>query len=190
MEQECTKCRILKPLTTEFFYYKKTRNKFYRECINCYSERNKFKKITNEQRKKYNEQKKAYYYTKYKWSESRKIASKKAKKKWKNSNSINKLKDNLRTRVYLILKKKKFPKKGKFLEYIGCDYITLVQHIERQFTENMCWENYGIRGWHIDHIIPLSSAKSSEELYLLCHYTNLQPLWARDNYSKKDKMPF
>lgn len=52
----------------------------------------------------------------------------------------------------------------------------------------MCWENHGRHGWHIDHIIPLSSARNEEEIYMLCHYTNLQPLWAEDNLSKGCKI--
>ena len=52
----------------------------------------------------------------------------------------------------------------------------------------MCWDNYGKFGWHIDHIIPLSSASSEEEIFKLCHYTNLQPLWAFDNLSKGNKI--
>jgi hypothetical protein len=50
----------------------------------------------------------------------------------------------------------------------------------------MSWSNHG--KWHIDHIIPLSSAKSKEELVKLCHYTNLQPLWALDNLGKANKI--
>jgi len=52
----------------------------------------------------------------------------------------------------------------------------------------MSWENYGRNGWHVDHIIPLSSAKTEEEIYKLCHYTNLQPLWEVDNIKKGNKI--
>jgi hypothetical protein len=50
----------------------------------------------------------------------------------------------------------------------------------------MSWDNQG--QWHIDHIIPLASAKSEEELYKLCHFTNLQPMWAVDNIKKGSKI--
>ena len=49
----------------------------------------------------------------------------------------------------------------------------------------MSWDNYG--KWHIDHIIPLSSANSEDDIYKLCNYTNLQPLWAEDNLKKSNK---
>ena len=50
----------------------------------------------------------------------------------------------------------------------------------------MNWKNYGFRGWHIDHIKPLSSFDLSDRNQLLeaCHYTNLQPLWWYENLSK------
>ena len=68
---------------------------------------------------------------------------------------------------------------------IGLHPIDLKNYIENKFTEGMSWDNYG--KWHIDHIIPLNSAKTEEEIIKLCYYTNLQPLWASDNIRKKDK---
>ena len=51
----------------------------------------------------------------------------------------------------------------------------------------MNWKNHSVKGWHVDHIKPLSSAKNYEDFKKLCHYTNLQPLWAKDNLIKGDK---
>jgi hypothetical protein len=58
--------------------------------------------------------------------------------------------------------------------------------MELQFWPGMTWSNYG--KWHVDHIIPLCTANSKEALEKLCHYTNLQPLWAVDNLRKNKKV--
>jgi hypothetical protein len=73
-------------------------------------------------------------------------------------------------------------------DLIGCSPSELKSYLEKQFKDGMCWENHGLFGWHIDHIIPLSSAKSDDELKKLCHYSNLQPLWAIENIIKRDKI--
>lgn len=70
---------------------------------------------------------------------------------------------------------------------IGTDWDTCKNYLESLFKEGMNWENRS--KWHIDHIIPLASAKTEEEMIKLCHYTNLQPLWAVDNIKKGSKMP-
>ena len=80
-------------------------------------------------------------------------------------------------------------RKAKRTERIlGCTMFDFIKHIESQFYNGMTWENYGNRGWHIDHKIPISSAKTEDDLYRLNHYTNLQPLWARDNQLKSNKL--
>lgn len=70
---------------------------------------------------------------------------------------------------------------------LGCDWATLASHMEARFQPGMSWDNRG--KWHVDHIIPLDSAKTPEEMERLCHYTNLQPLWAADNIRKSDRIP-
>jgi len=77
-------------------------------------------------------------------------------------------------------------KKNKTFDIVGCSPQQLKEHLENQFVDGMGWENKN--EWHIDHIIPLSSAKTEEEIYNLCHYTNLQPLWAEDNIRKSNKI--
>lgn len=97
------------------------------------------------------------------------------------------LKNTIRSRLWYVFKSKKICKYLKSQDIIGCDYNFLVKHLESQFVKGMNWENKEF--WQIDHIIPLSSAKNEEELFKLCHYSNLQPLWAEENYNKRCKIP-
>jgi hypothetical protein len=96
------------------------------------------------------------------------------------------LKNALRSRIKIALKKP--AKKTRTHILVGCSIQELKLHIEKQFQPGMTWDNWAQFGWHLDHIKPLSSAKNIEEMESLCHYTNLQPLWWRDNLSKSDKI--
>ena len=98
-----------------------------------------------------------------------------------------KVRENLRSRLTSLIKSKTMKKDKGFSQYIGCSLVQLKQHLQLNFSEGMSWDNYG--DWHIDHIVPLSSAKTIDALFNLCHYTNLQPLWAFDNISKGNKAP-
>ena len=71
---------------------------------------------------------------------------------------------------------------------LGCSKVELKQYLEGKFTFGMNWKNYGF-GWHIDHIKPCSKFDLArlEEQRRCFHYTNLQPLWARENLSKGNK---
>lgn len=71
-------------------------------------------------------------------------------------------------------------------QYIGCDMDTFMAHIESLFVEGMSWDNRHC--WHLDHIRPCSSfdLTDPEQQKQCFHYTNLQPLWARDNLIKND----
>lgn len=95
---------------------------------------------------------------------------------------------NCRTRIYNALKNNQ--KSGRTLDLIGCDIPSLKLHLENLFQEGMNWDNHGLYGWHIDHIIPCSSFNLTDpaQQKKCFHYTNLQPLWAEENLSKSDNL--
>ena len=109
-------------------------------------------------------------------------------KKRKLNNKLFSLICSVRARFNGFLKKNSISKKNKTFNIVGCTPEFLREYIEQKFIEGMSWDNYGRNGWHIDHIIPLSSAKNEDEIYKLCHYTNLQPLWEKDNIRKSNKI--
>ena len=93
------------------------------------------------------------------------------------------------------LKEKGYTKKSRTYEIIGLDYNSFKTYIESKFEPWMNWDNHGLYngelnyGWDIDHIIPISSADSEQDILKLNHYTNLQPLDSFINrYVKKDKI--
>lgn len=92
-----------------------------------------------------------------------------------------------RNRVNAALKRGGMKKTSRTAEILGCDFDALVKHLGSQFRPGMSWVNRG--QWHIDHIVPLASAKTEDGLLALCHYTNLQPLWAVENLAKGARMP-
>ena len=104
-----------------------------------------------------------------------------------------KLKCSLRTRLSMVIKGK--TKSGSAVDDLGCSIPELRKHLEAQFRhdtktgEMMTWDNYGKKGWHIDHIKPLAkfNLEDREQLLKACHYTNLQPLWWWENLEKNDK---
>lgn len=89
---------------------------------------------------------------------------------------------SIRTLLNQAFKIKNVTKARKTVDILGCDITTFKTHIESQFLPDMGWHNRS--AWHIDHIMPLAGAHTEEELYKLNHYTNLRPLWAKDNLSK------
>jgi len=93
----------------------------------------------------------------------------------------------LRTQIWSVLKG--VNKSKNTIKLLNCSIKFFLKYIESQFTKGMNWENYGVYGWHIDHIKPcslfdLTDPKQQRECF---HYTNLQPLWAEDNLAKGAK---
>jgi len=97
---------------------------------------------------------------------------------------VSNLRANLRNKMVLCLKGSK--KSGSSIGDLGCTVSELILYLESLFTEGMSWDNYGREGWHIDHIEPFCSFDVTKrgDLLKVCHYTNLRPLWAKDNLKK------
>lgn len=176
--KKCAKCKVRKKFT-EFSKDKSSKDGLQTKCKTC----------CNEYHKKYREVNKDYcsQYSK-KYRDSNKDYYRQYKKKWetkkRHTDPLFKLSSNLRIRTWTAFKNKGYNKNTKTQEMLGVDWKVCKKHIERQFTKGMTWENSG--SWHIDHIIPLSFANTEEELKKLCHYSNLQPLWAVDNLIKSN----
>jgi hypothetical protein len=110
--------------------------------------------------------------------------------KYKN-NPLHKLRTILSVAINQQLKSINSIKNKRSLEIVGLEsWELLKEHIEHQWIEGMDWTNYGNKkeSWSIDHIIPISTAQTEEEVYKLNHYTNLRPMWHIDNIKKGNKI--
>lgn len=183
----CSKCN-LEQNKTEFRNDRTKKDGLRSSCKTCskqYEENKRFTNptLTKEKLKKFyekNPEKRQEYRKNYK---NRKHEQRKERR---NSDVIFNLVNRVRCRIWKYLTINNITKKNRTLDIVGCTPQELKEHLEKQFSNGMTWENR--IEWHIDHIIPLSSAKTEEELYKLCHYTNLQPLWAVENMKKGNKI--
>ncbi|MDD2820123.1 MAG: hypothetical protein PHW29_02555 [Flavobacterium sp.] len=180
--KKCKKCLLLKPREN---YRKSTVGKFGLSD-NCKSCRNL--SLIDKQEK--NKIRSKEYYNKNK--ETLLVKGYLAKIKRLKTDPEFKLRALLSHRVRRAIYDQSGTKSAKTLELLGCSIKEARIHIEKQFREGMQWENHGIKGWHIDHIIPCSSfdLTKNEDQNKCFHYTNLQPLWAEENLRKGNKKVF
>jgi len=111
-------------------------------------------------------------------------------KKRKNNDPSYKLICNIRTAIGSSLRRMKYTKKSKSYQILGCSFEEFKQHIESLWEPWMNWNNYGNpkdgiivpnKTWDVDHIIPVSTAKTEDDVIKLNHYSNLQPLCSYHN---------
>jgi len=207
MTKLCIKCRTEKTIN-QFNKNKSRKDGLQAHCKDCYKKYyrlniDKFKKQNVEYYKtnstKIKESSKKYYITntdkvKEREKKHRRLNFNKIKEYKKEYVTIRRKQDplfkfccNIRTLIGNSFKRKSknFYKQSKTATLLGCTIPELRDHLAKQFQEGMTFENHG--QWHVDHRIPLASAKTQEEIEKLCHYTNLQPLWAADNIRKGKK---
>ena len=92
----------------------------------------------------------------------------------------------LSARIREVLARNRHTKCFSTLRYMGCTSTHLREHLESQFTEGMTWDNYGVFGWHVDHVIPCAAFDLSRvDNQMVCfNYRNLRPLWRDENIVK------
>lgn len=185
---------------------KKIKRKYYENNKDIVIERTKiwqdenkekYKKISNKYREKDSTKKrlKNYYeenkeYIKIKNKEykvnNKETINENHRRRYKND-VLYKIKFMLRNMLYKSIVRNGYEKNSKTTEIIGCSFEEFKVYIESKFEPWMNWENYGLyngklnHGWDIDHIKPLYSVKTEEDLIKLNHYTNLQPLCSKVN---------
>ena len=108
-----------------------------------------------------------------------------ARERMKND-EVYRFKTSVRKMICDSFSRKGLVKNRKSEKVLGCTIEEFMTHLESKFSDGMSFSNHG--EWHIDHIIPLAVAKTEDDVIRLCHYTNLQPLWAKDNLSKGAKI--
>ena len=194
----CRKCQEKKSLT-EFYKHKRFkdgRRAICKCCTKKYVEENSdaIKKYQKEYYKKNEEEikKKVKEWAEKNPEKRREIANKynrSEKAKELRKNNINyKLSNYIHSNSARVTKLVKENKQLKSKQYLGCTLEEFKNHIESQWQEGMTWENHGLHGWHIDHIVPVDwFIKNSDDPWEANHYTNLQPLWAKENITKSNK---
>jgi len=98
--------------------------------------------------------------------------------------------ENISNQVHQAMKG--IQKNKRTFKSLGYTPEELKQHLERLFKKGMNWDNYGINGWHIDHIIPKTEfpfTSLDDKNFKKCwSLDNLQPLWADENRKKSNKI--
>ena len=108
----------------------------------------------------------------------------------KDSDPLYKLVANFRTAIWTVLKESNVDKYGHYFDVLQYTPEELILHLEKQFTEGMTWDNYGI--WHVDHKLPITSfdiQEMGDEEFMKCWcLDNLQPMWGEENIRKSNKL--
>jgi hypothetical protein len=103
---------------------------------------------------------------------------------------IYKFSENLRSLINMSFKRTsiKYKKSSRTEEILGCSIEFFINYMLSKGPSDISVEDFHQHGYHIDHIIPISAAKTKEDIVKLSHYTNFQPLWYTENIKKSNKI--
>ena len=185
--KKCTKCKENKTLNS---FSQRVKTGYYKsECKICSRERAKEHRLNNPEHYRQKEIKRNLCSERQKWKkEYNKIYSLKYARYKRQTDISYKIKMNISRRIRNALRG--IGKIDRTIKLLGCSIDFFKQYLVSKFLVGMSWDNYGLYGWHIDHIIPCASfdLEKESEQYKCFHYTNLQPLWAKDNLQKSNKI--
>ena len=189
-DRNCCLCKTIKPIE-EFRKNSRELSGYGWECKKCSAKNRKEKiyklkenSIAYDEFVKYRDEKEREY---RKNNKDRINANARKRLRKKVNNPLYIVSSRLRSRLSVSLRMGGIIKSLKTFELCGCNQKELVAYIESKFTEGMSWENHGLKGWHIDHIIPCCDFDLNNpiEQAKCFHFTNMQPLWWHDNLKKR-----
>ena len=195
----CKICGIEKNIEEFRKSYSSLRKKYYyrSECRECERKQNreynrrKYNNTGKELDKKYHDEHREFYreYNKKYYQEHKKeINEKRRKRKW--NDRIFYLTINVRKSILNSFNRKSYKKSNKTEKITGLKNEQMTKYLLKTFKDRYGYEWDGKESVHIDHIMPLATAKTEEEVIKLCYYTNLQLLKAEDNWRKSDRLDF
>ena len=201
----CTKCGEAFPLTEYFFARdKRYKSGFYPTCRKC---KNASKRLYYANHRFELNQKNAEYRAIHqdRIKEKKKSANKAYREKnqiklrdydkeykhrRRNEDYIFKLVCQTRTAIYKSFARNGHVKADRCEKITGLPQDELIKYLIGTYKQNYGHEWNGTENVHIDHIVPISTAKTEEDVMRLCNYTNLQLLKAKDNLAKSNKLNF
>ena len=160
-----------------------------------YESKPETKKRKSENHKKWSENNREHLFEYHKkWRTENVDKWRKTKREYeknrKDSDPLYKLIANFRTAIYTVLKESNVDKYGHYFDILGYTPEELIIHLEKQFKDDMMWDNYGV--WHVDHKLPITSFNIQEmgdEEFMRCWgLGNLQPMWGEENIRKSNKV--
>lgn len=195
----CGKCKEYKPLT-EFTKVSRRKDGLSLYCKSCVSIMNaEYRKANKDElnakkqiyRKNNPDKIKAYtkeYINREDVKKRMREYNKKYIKEHYDTDELYRFKLIIRADIYSSVTRQKYIKKRNMEEIVGCSIEDLISHLKQTYYNNYGVELESETDYQIDHIIPLASANSLEEVIKLCHYTNLQLLRSKDNREKSAKI--
>jgi predicted Zn-ribbon and HTH transcriptional regulator len=133
-------------------------------CIHCESVQKRNRKLAQ--------------YADHVYSTNRRAVNKRRQRR----DPFHRLSENIRTLIANSIARNGYTKHSRTSTILDCDYDQFAAHIESQFAAGMSWDNREL--WHLDHRVPISLARTEEELLRLNRWDNFQPLWSGHNQSK------